>query len=408
MLDVTTKLVKRAYRYRFYPDPAQAELLARTFGCVRLVYNKALAERSRLYSVEGRSTTYVDTAHWLTEWKQDPDLAFLRDVSNVPLQQALRNLQGSFSAFFAKRAKYPRFKSRHKSRASATFMGNAFTFRDGQLKLAKMSDPLDIVWSRPLPDGAVPSSVTVSRDPAGRWHVSILVEETIHQLPELDTAVGVDVGITALITLSTGEKIVNPKHERADRRKLAKTQRNLARKEKGSANRAKAKLAVARIHARIADRRRDHLHKLTTRLVRENQTVVIEDLSVRNMVRNHSLARAISDASWFELRRMLEYKADWYGRTVIAVDRWYPSSKLCSTCGHRVASMPLNVRAWTCPDCSTTHDRDVNAAKNLVAAGLAETQNACGGPVRPESRMRQRHSPAKQEPQQATAGIPRL
>ena len=408
MLDVTTKLVKRAYKYRFYPTPEQADLLSRTFGCVRLVYNKALAERSRLYATEGRNTTYVDTAHWLTEWKQDPDLAFLAEVSNVPLQQALRNQQGAFSAFFAKRAKYPRFKSRHKSRASATFMGNAFTFRDGRLKLAKMTDPLDIVWSRPLPDGATPSSVTVSRDSAGRWHVSMLVEESIQHLPELDTSVGVDVGITSLVTLSTGEKITNPKHERADRRKLAKAQRELARKQRGSANRAKAKLSVARVHARIADRRRDHLHKLSTRLIRENQTVVIEDLAVRNMVRNHSLARAISDAAWFELRRQLEYKAAWYGRTLVAVDRFYPSSKLCSTCGHRAASMPLSVRSWACPACSAVHDRDINAARNIVAAGLAETRNACGGPVRPEPRTRQRRSPTKQETPQATAGIPRL
>jgi putative transposase len=215
--------------------------------------------------------------------------------------------------------------------------------------------------------------VTVSRDPSGRWFVSLLVDDpTVQPLPIVDRAVGVDAGITSLVALSTGEKVTNPKHELADRRKLAKAQQNLARKDKGSVNRGKARVQVARIHARIADRRRDHLHKLTTRLVRENQTVVIEDLSVRNMLGNHRLARAISDAAWSELRGMLEYKAQWYGRTVVAVDRWYPSSKTCSTCGRINPTMPLGVRSWTCPGCGTDHDRDINAAKNILAAGLAE------------------------------------
>jgi putative transposase len=402
---VTAQMVKRAFKYRFYPTQEQAELLLRTFGCVRLVWNRALAERQHRYSLDGTSTSYVETARWLTEWKQDPDLEFLREVSNVPLQQTLRHQQAAFAAFFAKRAKYPRFKSRHKSRASATFQNNAFRYRNGTLTLAKMDAPLNIVWSRPLPDGAQPSTVTVSRDTAGRWHVSILVEARVEHLPVTDRAVGVDAGITSLVTLSTSEKITNPRHERADRTKLAKAQRAMARKQKGSANRAKARLKVARVYARIADRRRDHLHKLTTRLVRENQTIVIEDLTVRNMVRNHSLARAISDASWFELRSMLEYKCQWYGRTLVTVDRWYPSSKLCSTCGAKTTSMPLHVRSWACA-CGAHHDRDVNAAINILAAGLAAT--ACGGTVRPAPRQRQRHDPAKQETPRATKGIPRL
>ncbi|WP_232007160.1 RNA-guided endonuclease InsQ/TnpB family protein [Propionibacterium freudenreichii] len=198
---------------------------------------------------------------------------------------------------------------------------------------------------------------------------------------QTDAAVGLDVGITTLVTLSTGEKITNPKHEKKDRAKLAKAQRNMARKQKGSNNQAKARLKVAKVYARIADRRRDHLHKLTSRIVRQNQTIVIEDLAVRNMVKNRSLARAISDASWLELRSMLEYKADWYGREVIAIDRWYPSSKTCSNCGHLLQSLPLNVREWVCAECGTVHDRDVNAARTILAAGLAVS--ACGDGVRP-------------------------
>lgn len=364
-------MVKRAFKYRFYPTHEQAEQLNRTFGCVRLVYNKALDIRSTAYATEGKTVTYAQTSAMLPEWKRDPALAFLGEVSCVPLQQALRHLQGAYASFFARRAKYPRFKSKRKTRASAEYTRSAFRYRDGKLTLAKMAEPLDIVWSRPLPDGVEPSTLTVSRDPSSRWHVSMLCEDaSVQPFPVVDSAIGIDAGITTLATLSTGEKIANPRHERADRKKLGKAQRELARKEKGSANRAKARLKVARVHARIADRRRDHLHKLTTRLVRENQTVVIEDLAVRNMMKNHKLARAISDASWSELRSLLDYKCRWYGRELITIDRWYPSSKICSTCRRLAESMPLSVREWTCP-CSAVHDRDINAARNILVAGLA-------------------------------------
>ena len=374
------RTVKRAYKYRFYPSPDQADLLARTFGSVRWVYNRALAERSAAWTLGQRRVTFAETCRMLTEWKADPETVWLYEVSNVALQQGLQHLQQAYVNFWAKRARYPHFKSKHKSRASATFTTSGFRYRDGQVTLAKMSEPLDIRWSRPLPEGAEPSTVTVSRDAAGRWHISILVEEAIKTLPPLGPAVGIDAGVTSLVTLSTGEKVTNPRHERRDRARLALTQRRLARKAKSSANRAKARVKVAQVHARIADRRRDHLHKLSTRIIRENQTVIIEDLTVRNMVRNHALARAISDASWSEFRRMLEYKADWYGRTVVAIDRFYPSSKTCSTCGAITAQMPLNVREWTC-QCGAAHDRDVNAAQVIRAAGLAVL--ACGDGVRP-------------------------
>lgn len=375
------RVVRRAYKYRFYPTPEQAEQLNQTFGCVRYVYNRALAERHRAWTQEQRRVTHAETDRMLTGWKRDPDTAWLAEPSKGPLQASLRNLQSAFDKFWRKQNRYPTFKKKGKSRDSATYYRNCFTFRDGRLKLAKQVAPLDIRWSRPLPDGADPSQVTVSRDAAGRWFVSLLVEETITPYASTDAAVGVDLGITTLAALSTGEKVTNPKHEKADRAKLAKAQRNLARKKKGSNNRAKARLKVARIHARIADRRRDHLHKFTTRLVRENQVIAIEDLSVRNMVKNRSLARAISDASWSELRRMLEYKADWHGRELVAIDRWYPSSKTCSDCGHLLRSLPLNVREWVCAECGAVHDRDVNAANVIRAEGLSVL--ACGDGVRP-------------------------
>lgn len=375
------KVVKRAYRYRFYPAPEQAELLNRTFGSVRYVWNRALAERSRAWTQERRRVTFAETCRMLTAWKADPDTAWLYEISNVALQQSLQHLQNAYLAFWSKRARYPQFKSRKKSRASATFTTSGFRYRDGKLTLAKMAGPLNIRWSRPLPPGAEPSTVTVSRDSAGRWFVSILVQEAVSSLPPSDAVVGADAGITSLITLSTGEKIANPRHERRDRARLALAQRRLSRKARGSANRARARVRVARVHARITNRRTDFLHKLSTRVIRQNQTVVIEDLNVRNMVRNHCLARAISDAAWSEFRRQLEYKADWYGRQLVVIDRWYPSSKTCSACGSITASMPLNVRGWACASCGAVHDRDVNAAKIICAAGLAV--QACGDGMRP-------------------------
>jgi putative transposase len=266
-----------------------------------------------------------------------------------------------------------------------------------------MAEPLDIVWSRPLPEGARPSTVTVSRDAAGRWFVSLLCEDTIEQTPAANDAVGVDMGVMSLVVLSTGEKVANPRHEQRDRARLTKAQRALSRKARGSANRDRARRRVARVHARITDRRRDFLHKLTSRLVRENQVVVIEDVAVGNMVKNRGLARAISDAAWRELRSMLEYKARWYGRDLVVVDRFFPSSKACSTpgCGYVHASLPLNVRTWACPSCGVAHDRDVNAALNLEAAGLAVV--ACGAGVRPQRESSRTGRPVtKQEGHGAT------
>ncbi|MEV1075669.1 RNA-guided endonuclease InsQ/TnpB family protein [Micromonospora parva] len=391
------EVVKRTFKYRFYPTPEQANQLNQTFGCVRWVYNRALEERSRRWKTEGKSTTYAESSAALTQWKKAEDLAFLNEVSSVPLQQSVRHLHSAFSAFFTKRSGYPRFKSKHKARASAEYTRSAFTWREGSLTLAKITGPLKIVWCRRIPVAARPSSVIVSRDRAERWFVSVRIDDpTIHPPRDTDRTVGVDVGITSLVTLSTGETIPNPRHERRDRRKLARAQQDHSRKQKGSTNRAKARTKVARIHGRITDRRRDHLHKLTTRLVRENQAVVIEDLNIRNMLRNRSLARAIADAGWARLRSMLEYKARWYGRRLIVVDRWLPSSKQCSACGVTLTSLPLSTRFWTC-QCGATHDRDVNAAINILAAGLAERQNACGEPVRPKPPARQRHGSAKQE-----------
>ena len=350
-------------------------MLRRTIGCCRLVYNKALHQRSEAWTTGKKSIGYVAQSAALTEWKKTDELAFLNEVSSVPLQQTLRHLQSAYKHFFAKRAKYPSFKKRRHG-GSAEYTRSAFRMIEGELWLAKMDAPLAIRWSRPLPKGIEPSTVTVSLDAAGRWHVSMLCEDaSIKKLKRVKSAIGIDVGLNALVTLSTGEHIPNPRHDDAELRRKRILSRRYARTQKGSKNRDKARLKLARLRARVGDRRRDHLHKLSTRLVRENQAIVIEDLNVRGMVRNRSLARAISDAGWSELVRQLEYKCGWYGRTLVKVDRWFPSTKTCSACGLVRESLDLSVRRWRC-ECGAEHDRDHNAAKNILAAGLAVS--GCG------------------------------
>lgn len=402
--------VLRGFLYRFYPTAEQEALLRRTLGCVRLVYNKALHERSEAWTGAKKSISYAAQSRALTEWKKTADLAFLNEVSSVPLQQALRHLQSAYLAFFSKRTRYPSFKRKSRG-GSAEFSRSAFRFEDGALTLAKMGEPLDVRWSRPLPAGAQPSTVTVSLDAAGRWHVSLLCEDkSIKPLPKITTAVGIDLGLTTLVTLSTGEKVSNPKHDALELARKRVLSRRLARKTKGSKNRYKAGLKLAQLHARVADRRRDHLHKLSTRLVRENQAIVVEDLNVRGMVKLRPLSRAISDAGWSEFVRQLEYKAEWRGRTFVKVDRFFPSSKACSCCGLILDSIPLSVRHWTCPGCKAEHDRDVNAARNILAAGLAVARDGevCGSDVSQRILRNAVQSELKQKNSRAISGIPSL
>jgi putative transposase len=376
---------KRAYRYRVYPTDEQARNLACTFGCVRFLYNWGLARKKRAYFDHGVNLRIKDLSAAIPALKKQEGTAWLREVSSVPLQQALRHLDAAYTNFFEGRTDYPTFKKKHHEQ-SATYTDNAFTLKDGMLTLAKQHEPLPIVWSRPLPVGCKPSSVTVSKDKTGRYFVSILVEEEIAPLPPTDKALGIDLGLKSFLVTSGGESIVNPKYYARDEKKLAKAQRRHARKKKGGKNREKARRKVARLHARIADTRRNFQHQLSTRLIRENQTICVESLNVKGMVKNHSLAKAISDVGWGGFVRQLEYKARWYGRTLVKTDRWFPSSKTCSACGYVLEDLPLDVREWTCPACGTHHDRDVNAAKNVLAEGLTtagQAVDACGGYGRP-------------------------
>ncbi|WP_089164047.1 RNA-guided endonuclease TnpB family protein [Caballeronia sordidicola] len=362
--------IKRAYRFRFYPTPEQKVILARTFGCARFAYNHMLRQRTEAWYERQERMGYHESSAALTVLKKTEEYGWLNEVSSVPVQQALRHLQTAFTNFFAQRAKYPNFR-RKDGPQSAEYTTSAFRWDGAALKLAKMKEPLAIRWSRAIPKGAKLTTVTVSKDTAGRHHVSMLCDDVVSARPVAAGQIGIDLGLAHFAILSNGEKIAAPNVFRKNEAKLAKLARRLAKKQRGSANRKKARVKVARMHARTTDSRRDFLHKLSTRLINENQVIAIESLSVKNMQKNRRLSKSMSDAGWSEFRRQLEYKAQWYGRTLIGIDRWYPSSKRCSDCGHTIAKMSLETRAWTCPECGSIHDRDINAARNVLAAGLA-------------------------------------
>lgn len=374
-------LAKRAYKYRAYPTTEQVRNFAQTFGCVRFVYNWALHKRKRAYFDHGVKLYTRDLSAAIPALKKAEGTTWLREVSSVPLQQALRHLDAAYTNYFEGRAEYPTFKKKHHAQ-SATYTDNAFMWDGENLTLAKQREPLKIVWSRPLPDGCKPSSVTVSRDRVGRYFISILVEEEIAPLAPTEKVVGIDLGLKSFLVTSDGETKANPKYYARDEKKLAKAQRKHARKKKGGKNREKARKKVARLHARIADTRRNFQQQVSTRLIRENQVICLETLNIKGMVKNHCLAKAISDVGWGGFVRQLEYKAKWYGRILVKIDRWYPSSKTCSVCGYVLESLTLDVREWICPVCGVLHDRDVNAAKNVLTEGLSAL-NACGGYVRP-------------------------
>jgi len=370
--------VKTRYRFRFYPTAAQKTLLARTFGCVRFVYNWGLRMRSDAYR-NGQKIDYHQSSALLTKLKATKEFSWLNEVSCVPTQQALRHLQTGMINFFEKRAKYPTFKSKHGTQA-AEYTCSAFKWDavNRNLSIAKVGR-LDVHWSRDFQ--SIPSTVTITKDCAGRYFVTLCLDETFKPLPKTGAKIGIDFGLTRLATLSNGERIANPRHLRAKEAKLAKAQRVLSRRKKGSGRWRRQKLTVARIHARIADSRKDHLDKLTTNLVRRFDDVFVEDLNLRGMVKNHCLAKSLSDAGIGMAIQMLVYKAARYGKTLAKIDRFWPSSKTCHVCGFRRKDLSLDVREWDCPECKTHHDRDENAAKNILAVG--QTVTARGGTVRP-------------------------
>ncbi|MFD7450899.1 RNA-guided endonuclease InsQ/TnpB family protein [Kitasatospora sp. NPDC059827] len=394
-------LVHLRYSFRIYPTVGQRQLLARTFGCARVVYNDALALRRAAWKADrSRIATGALAKSVITEAKRTDARSWLGSVSVDALQSSLRDLDTAYRNFFdsvsgkrqGRPVGLPVFKSRKDSRQSLRFSRNGFRLRgNGKLNLAKIGD-VRVKWSRPLP--ADPSSVTVVLDAAGRYHASFVVDVEPEHLPEVDAEVGIDLGLTTYAVLSDGSVIDNPRFLRKAEKKLKAAQRELSRKAKGSKNRAKARRKVARAHAKVADTRKDWLHQQTTRIIRENQAVYLEDLNVRGLARGR-LAKSVHDAGWATFRRLLKEKAARYGRHVGIVPRAFPSSQLCSACGHRDGPKPLHIRAWACGACGMLHDRDLNAARNILAAGQADRLNACGGPVRPGVAIPRQARPAE-------------
>ncbi len=376
-----THEIKRTYRYRLYPGEAQKAELARTFGCSRWVYNWALETKTKAYYQDEESLSFTDLSSRLTSKKKEEETEWLSEVSAVTLQQSLRNLNQAFTNFFEGRAEYPSFKSK-KGDQTARYVGTAFDIREEngkqKLRLSKMPGLINIQWSRELP--SEPSSCTVTKNAAGQYHVCFVCTEEVRQLPRVNGEdgdlefVGVDLGIESLVTLSTGEKAGNPRWFENEQERLRREQQKLSRKEKGSNNWERQRKRVAKVHQRIQDRRTDFIEKLTTRLVEKFDVIVVEDLSVKNMQQNGKLARHITQAGWSQIVRRLRDKCKWYGRTLVIADKWFPSSQRCSECGHVDGKKSLDVRDWTCDECGTCHDRDINAAKNLSRVGQTRIQ----------------------------------
>ncbi|MFF4005653.1 RNA-guided endonuclease InsQ/TnpB family protein [Streptomyces sp. NPDC001717] len=384
---------QRVYRFRFYPTPDQAAQLTQTFGACRWVYNEGLALRVKAWEEHKVSLGFAETCRALTGWKRVPETAWLKETSSTVLQQALRHLDSAVTRFFKGSAKYPQRKSKHRSKDSATYVRTGFRWVEEPVRpgtatvtLAKQTTPLDVRWSRVLPPGQLPVKLTVTRDRAGRFFLSVLVEEVIVPLPEVfrqgsqePKAVGLDLGLATLVTLDDGEKLPHPRLLAKYEKQLSSFQRDLHRKKKGSKNRGKVRERIARLYASIGDVRRDLLDQFTTRLVRENQVLVVEDLPVVNLLRRTTgkgrrrkaaLNRSIIDAAWGELLRQLRYKCAWYGRTLVIVDRFFPSTRRCSACHAKGPKLDVSVREWTCAECGAAHDRDTNAAVNLRDEGM--------------------------------------
>ncbi|MEV1319040.1 transposase [Micromonospora arborensis] len=386
----TVGFVLLRYNYRIVPDSAQCTALARAFGCARVVFNDGLRLRQQARAVGGKYVSDADLSKLvITRAKATEERAWLGEVSAVVLQQALADLNTAYRNFFAsvsgKRrggtVAPPRYRSRKDNRQAIRFTRNSrFTVLDnGRLRLPKVGD-VPVRWSRTLP--SEPSSVTVIRDAAGRYFASFVVTTAEGEaLPRVESEVGIDLGLTHFAVLSDGTKVTAPTFLRRAAGKLKRLQQDLSRKQKGSANRRKAVVKLARAHARVADTRRDWQHKLSTTIVRDIQAIYVEDLCVVGLGRTR-LAKSVHDAAWASFASMLEYKAIRYGRTFGRVDRFFPSTRMCASCGRVTNKMALNVRAWNCP-CGSAHDRDINAAKNILAAGRAESLNACGAQIRP-------------------------
>lgn len=351
----------KAYKYRIYPDAEQMQFFAKCFGCVRFVYNRMLSDRIEHYNLTGKSLNNTPAQY-------KSEFTWLKEVDSLALANAQMNLNTAYRNFFRNKSNgFPKFKSKKNNNFSYTTNNQKGTVyvENGYIKLPKLKSPVKIRQHRSF-EGVI-KSCTISKAPSGKYHISILVETEIQKLPASDMRVGIDVGIKDFAVLSNGEAYKNPKHLRKSEKRLAKLQRDLSRKQIGSSNRNKARIKVAKLHEKIANQRMDFLHKKSTEIICENQAIVIEDLKVKNLMKNHNLAKSIAEVSWSRFREMLDYKSRWYGRELIIAPPDYPSSQLCSDCGNRSSqTKDLACRVYICPECGLEIDRDYNASLNLL------------------------------------------
>ena len=369
----------KAYKFRIYPNADQEVLIIKTIGCVRFVYNYFLALWNEEYSKNGKGLTYNSCSAMLPQMKKNEATSWLKEVDSIALQSSVKNLSDSFSRFFKKQNRRPQFKSKKNPVQSYTTknVNKSITIIENIIKLPKLGQ-VKFAKSREL-NGRI-LNATIRKNPSGKFFVSILCEEEVPELPETSLEIGIDLGITDFAILSNGQKIDNNRFTSKMEKTLKREQRKLSRrallaKKAGkelfeARNYQKQKKKVARLHEKVINQRTDFLNKLSTEIVKNHDSICIEDLNTKGMLRNHKLAKSISDVSWFSFVSKLQYKAEWYGREIIKVDKWFPSSQLCSKCGHKDGKKSLEIREWTCPVCHAHHDRDINASKNILAEGL--------------------------------------
>ena len=381
-------MINKAYKYRIYPNKKQQEQFAKQFGCSRFVFNYFLKRRVDAYAENGKSLSFFDLIPELTALKKQPETLWLKEVNSQALQVSLKNLDIAYNNFFNRRSKFPSFKKKSNTQSFQVpqhFSINENAIGNKKLTIPKMA-PIKLVLHREMEGKA--KSITISRNPAGQYFASVLCEVADPNPEFIGNEIGIDLGLTSFLITSNSEKVNPGNHYRKAEKKLAKLQRRLAKKKKGSKNKEKTRIKVARHHQKTANQRADFLNRLSYRLVHENQMIHREDLAVKNMVKNHHLAKSISDAGWGEFTRQLDYKGKWYGCYSNVIDRWFPSSKRCNKCGFILGKLSLKIRNWTCPDCGAVHDRDINASINIlvfgragVARSSASAQKACGDNV---------------------------